>query len=170
MSDQREQRSRSQRVVREFQKRRRTLRRWEYPGATYHVRATVLRERPESLLEPEIAEIVTKSLHHDDGRRYVLHCYVLMPDHFHAILRPLARDDGFIPLPEIMHGIKSTTAHRVNRLSGRTGGFWLDQSYTRIIRCVGEYEETWHYIRCNPIKAGFVDRPEEWKWWWRRVA
>jgi len=159
---------RPQRVIRDFQKRERTLPRWECPGATYHVRASIVPGRPERLTDPDIAEVVSKSLHHDDGGRYLLHCYVLMPDHFHAILQPAGRDDGSVPLPEIMNGIKGSTAHRINRLRKRRGSFWLAESYSRIIRCSSEYDWTWHYIRTNPIAAGFVDLFHEWPWWWER--
>ncbi|NLO08205.1 MAG: hypothetical protein GX131_20460 [candidate division WS1 bacterium] len=170
MSSSENDRDKPQRVIREFQARKRTLPRWECPEATYHVRASICRGRPERLVQPDIARIVTASLHHDDGIRYLLHCYVLMPDHFHAVLHALRRDDGFVPLSEIMQGIKSSTAHRINKLTGRTGSFWLAEGYTRIIRCAEEYRLTYHYIRCNPIAAGFVELPEEWDWWWERKA
>ncbi len=148
--------------------RKRTLPRWECPEATYHVRATVLRTRRERLVAPALANIVRDALHHDDGVRYVLHCYVIMPDHFHAILHPRRREDGFIPIPEIMRMIKGVSARRINLVAGASGSFWLNESYTRIIRCGDEYRETFHYIWCNPVAAGFVDHPDEWPWWWSR--
>jgi REP element-mobilizing transposase RayT len=91
-----------------------------------------------------------------------------MPDHFHLILHPSRRETGSVPLSEIMQAIKGATSHRINKLSGRTGSFWLEENYTRMIRCPVEYQWTWHYIRCNPIVAEFVERPEEWPWWWSR--
>ncbi|MEA3404057.1 MAG: transposase [Armatimonadota bacterium] len=157
-----------QRVIRQFQKRKRTLPIWESPDVTYHVRATVLKGRRERLVQPEYGKVVCDALRHDDGRRYVLHCYVLMPDHVHLMLHPLPRDRGSIPLPEILRMLKGVSARRINSLSGVGGPFWLPESYTRIIRCPDEYVETWHYIRCNPVAAGLVEHPDEWPWWWGR--
>ncbi len=156
-------------IVRGFRKRkRRLIPRWESPGEVYHVRSSLLPGRSEDLTHPPVAGVLTEVLHHDDGRRYELHCYVLMPDHFHALLRPLPRGDGAVPLSEIMQALKSISARRINRLSGRRGSLWLDDGYTRMIRCSDEYNEMWHYLRCNPIKAGYVRRSEDWAWWWSR--
>src|ERR1043166_931327 len=44
------------------------------------------------LKSPAIAQIVAESLHHFDGARYELGCYIVMPNHVHAILRPLIPD------------------------------------------------------------------------------
>ncbi|MFP4250502.1 MAG: REP-associated tyrosine transposase, partial [Armatimonadota bacterium] len=169
VKDDRVRKTTSNPVVTQFQKRkRRLLPRWEAPGELYHVRSSTLPGRPEDLTAPANAEIIREVLHYDDGRRYELHCYVIMPDHFHALLRPLCRGDGAVPLSEIMQAIKSISARRINRLSGACGSLWLDDGYTRMIRCDEEYKETWHYIRCNPIKAGYVDIPEDWACWWSR--
>jgi len=129
---------RPQRVVREFQKRRRTLPRWECAHAVYSVRASVRDDRREQLTQPEIAKIVQRSLHHQDGRRYSLHFYCLMRDHLHAAIEPLPREGGSIPLSEIMRTLKGFTARQINRLVGARGPFWLAEAYNRIIRCQEE--------------------------------
>ena len=160
---------RPQSVVRELQKRRRTLPRWECAEVTYHVRASVLPERCETLTDPEVGQIVRETLHYDDGRRYDLNCYVLMPDHFHALLYPLRRGDGSIPITEIMKVIKGVSARRINQVSEGHGSFWLDQSFTRIIRCPDEFVKTYHYIRSSPVRAGYAELPEDWQWWWEQT-
>ena len=153
--------------VRDFRARkRRLLPRWESPGRIYHVRSSVLTTREERLTDSVITEILADVLRYDNGRRYELHCYVLMPDHIHALLRPLPRGDGFAPLPEIMQALKGVSAHRVNRLYGQSGAYWLDDGYTRFMRNDREYRATWRYLRDNPARAGYVGWGEEWPWWW----
>jgi len=153
--------------VQEFiQRKRRLLPRWESPGRVYHVRSSLLRWRPERLTSDAIAGMFAEVLDYDDGRRYELHCYVLMPDHFHALLRPLPRGDGVVPLSEIMQAIKSVSARRVNRLSGRNGSLWLEDGYTRFIRNDKEYRATWRYIHSNPMRAGYIGWRGKWPWWW----
>ncbi len=117
---------------------------------------------------PAIAEIVRSSLHHQDGRRYTLHFYNIMSTHVHLVLAPLSRGTGSIPLPEITHALKSYTAHQINKLVGADGQFWLDEGYNRIIRCREEYLDWYNYIRLNPCKAGLVDHPDDWPYWWER--
>jgi len=126
-------------------------------------------ERSEALTQPELGQIIRNTLHHDDGLRYDLYCYVLMPTHFHALLHPLAREDGSIPITEIMKTIKGVSARRINQATGCSGSLWLDQSFTRIIRCSDEFRKTFHYIRSNPVEAGLTGRPEDWQWWWERT-
>ena len=166
--DRPEQANHPQRVVREFQKRRRTLPRWECTNATYSVRSSLIRERRENLTRPDLASIVQGALHYQDGRRCALHFYSIMPDHLHAVIEPLPREDGCIPLPEIMHALKSFTAHQINRAVGRRGTLWLDEGFNRIIRSQEEYWDWYNYIWLNPWRAGLVDDPHDWPWWWER--
>jgi len=140
----------------------------EMPGATYHLRTSTLAEFAGTLARPEIARTVTNALHHDNERRYTLYAYAVMPDHFHALLRPLPRGKGFVPVPEIMQAIKSVTARRINRALGRRGSFWRDEYFNRIMRSAREHNDTVHYIWCNPVKAGPVSHPDEWPWVWVR--
>ena len=52
-----------------------------------------------------------------DGDRYVLGHYVVMPNHVHAVVRPL---QGHL-LKEILHSWKSFTAHEINEVLNREG-------------------------------------------------
>lgn len=36
--------------------------------------------------------------------------------------------------------------------------------FDRDLRTVREYQEKVEYIHLNPVKAGLVDRPEDWPW------
>jgi REP element-mobilizing transposase RayT len=44
-----------------------------------------------------------------------------MPDHVHLILTPFYVSDGPISIPRIMQGIKSTSAHKINKILRREG-------------------------------------------------
>lgn len=157
-----------QRVVRGFQRRMRTLPRWECVNATYSIRCSLLLERREDLTQEPAGGIVREALHYHDGRRDALHFYTIMPDHLHAVIEPLPREGGIIPLPEITHGLKSFTAHRINALAGVRGGLWLSESYSRIIRCSEEYWDWYNYIWLNPWRAVRGEDPHNWPWWWER--
>ena len=63
-----------------------------------------------------------------------------------------------------MHSIKSYSANRIQRLVGRKGNVWQDENYDRIIRDEEEYLEKMNYVANNPLKAGLVDKPEDYRW------
>ena len=94
----------------------------------------------------------------EQQQRYQLHAWVIMPTHVHVLLTPMRA------FPEIMRWLKWTTARRCNRLLGRTGVFWQDESFDHWIRNRPELENTIAYIECNPVTAGLVTRPEDWPW------
>jgi hypothetical protein len=53
-----------------------------------------------------------------------------------------------------MKGIKGASARELNRVSGRIGRVWQDESWDRIVRDVREFEEAVRYIVENPVQAG----------------
>lgn len=65
---------------------------------------------PSWLRRPEIARCVVDSLRYaaEDLRRYDLHLYVVMPNHVHVLMTPLA------PVEKIMHWLKGYTAREAN--------------------------------------------------------
>jgi REP element-mobilizing transposase RayT len=116
---------------------------------------------------PETArEIVVEACRHLDGTKCTLHGLVVMPDHVHLVFTPLADDDGPISLPEILQKVKSESAHRVNKLLGRKGRVWQDESFDHVLRREEAIEAKLEYIRMNPVRAALVQEPEEYKWMW----
>jgi REP element-mobilizing transposase RayT len=67
-------------------------------------------------------------------------------------------------LAQITHSIKSYSANRIQRLLNRKGSIWQDESYDRILRDEKEYLEKMNYIMNNPLKAGLVEKPEDYRW------
>jgi putative DNA methylase len=45
---------------------------------------------------------------------------------------------------------------------GRDGRLWQADFYDRYIRDDAHYANAVNYIEQNPVKAGLVNRPEEW--------
>ncbi|MGD0126856.1 MAG: hypothetical protein ABSF46_15955 [Terriglobia bacterium] len=41
---------------------------------------------------------------------------------------------------------------------------WQPRFFDRALRTVKEYNEKVEYIHLNPVKAGLVSRPEDWRW------
>jgi REP element-mobilizing transposase RayT len=99
------------------------------------------------------------------NKRYYLYDHTVMPDHVHLILQPIERDGSVELLGNITGDIKRFTAKKINQILDRKGSLWLDESYDRIIRNEKEYRKFARYIFENPVRAGLVQRGEDWKWW-----
>jgi REP element-mobilizing transposase RayT len=104
---------------------------------------------------------------HDHGMKFFLHAAVVMPDHVHLLLTPMRDEDGNpYGLSEIMSGIKGTSAHSINKLLGRRGSVWQDESFDHILRSDENLEAQGEYFCQNPVRKGLVSRPEDYPWLW----
>jgi type I restriction enzyme R subunit len=63
----------------------------------------------------------------------------------------------------IMHTLKLRTALECNRLLHRFGAFWQDESYDHCVRDEDELERIIEYVEFNPVKAGLVTMPGQWR-------
>lgn len=41
---------------------------------------------------------------------------------------------------------------------------WQTDCWDTQMRSGEHYREKWEYVRHNPVRAGFVQRPEDWPW------
>lgn len=108
------------------------------------------------LNNPECARLVTETLKKFDGERYDLHAWCVMPNHVHVVFQARAGHG----LADIMHSWKSFTSKACNRVLGRTGQFWMDESFDRLIRSEDEHLRFVAYTLNNPVAAGL----RGWKW------
>lgn len=65
-----------------------------------------------------------------------------------------------------MKAIKGTSAHRINRELGHAGRVWQEESFDRVLRVSEKLDEKIAYIAENPVRKGFVNIPEEYRWLW----
>ena len=137
---------------------RRRLPHWRREGATYFV--TWRLHRSQRDLSPEERTIVLDVLRHFDGARYRLHALVVMNDHVHVVVTPLAGRE----LGKIFHTWKSFSAHRMQRETGRRGPLWQIDSYDRIVRCASDLVEKIRYIRNNPSRRWPGRSQYSWLW------
>ena len=103
-----------------------------------------------ALRRPDVRQIVQDCLLRFDGRRLWLHAAVIMPNHVHLLLEPVAGNE----LSELLKGIKGASARKANQILGNTGAaFWMDESYDHIVRSERQRQHFIRYIMENPVKA-----------------
>ena len=149
---------------------RRNLPHFERPWAKYMVTFTT-RERRQ--LAPAERDLVLKSVvYAHERRQYQLYAACVMPDHVHLLFEPQIKEQDkegrtvFWSLEEILQGIKSASAHNLNKASGREGHVWEKESMDRMIRSQADLEEKFHYICRNPWDAGVAATTENYPWLW----
>jgi putative DNA methylase len=118
------------------------------------------RTGPLYLRRPDIATVVVDAIHYRERERhYQLHSYVVMPNHVHLLMTPLA------DVSKLLQSLKRFTAKESNRILGLTGNsFWQDESYDRLVRNETEFERIARYIEMNPVKCGLARAPGEFLW------
>ena len=106
-------------------------------------------------------------------KRCDLLAWCLMPNHFHLLIRANERSvpviqDGSFNRQQFSQGIKqllSSYAKSINKQEGRTGSLFQQKTKGLCVSNPGEnYSLTvFHYIHQNPVRAGLVDRMEDWE-------
>ena len=120
-----------------------------------------------------------------DKFNFLLHGFVIMPDHLHLILTiagdksPATRGtesnrskrvggDSFPPITgdisQIMHAIKGRSARLINKELGKLGRFWQEDFYEHGIRNDQDFEEKLNYIHWNPVKVNLAKEPSDFKY------
>ncbi len=110
------------------------------------------------LRDKRIALVLQDTLLKWDGERYQLIAWVIMPNHAHILLTPMRG----VKVCDIMHSIKSYTAHEANKILNRKGRFWSKEYFDRYIRDYRHFASTITYIENNPVKARLCESPEKW--------
>ncbi len=101
----------------------------------------------------EAASIVAGALRHFDGDRYTLGDFVVMPNHLHVLVTPIAPYE----LSSILHSWKRFSAQQVNKLLHQTGPSWQDERFNHIVRSEEQLDRFQQYIKDNPRKAHLRD-------------
>lgn len=109
------------------------------------------------------SNIIKKVIHSDENIKYILSAYCIMSNHIHLVIKPLTKNNGtFYTITELTGFLKSITAHKINKALSLKGQVWQHESYDRIIRDENEYLDTVKYVIMNPVKAGLVDKWDNW--------
>jgi len=85
--------------------------------------------------------------------------WCLLPDHVHLIVVP-SHADG---LRQLFADAHRRYASRINRRNRWTGHLWQGR-YGAVVLDAAHLIDAIAYISLNPVRAGLVKRPQDWKW------
>jgi len=148
---------------------RRRFPHFEKPWAIY---AVTIGTKKNQCLSPKARTIVLNSVRHFNKQRYELFAACVMPDHVQVLLQPSPKNDDdkgnvvFWSLSELLHSIKSFSAHRINDVENKTGEVWEKERFDRYIRSDRDLQEKFHYILRNPWDSGVAQQNGDYPWLW----
>ncbi|MCU0688583.1 MAG: class I tRNA ligase family protein, partial [Phycisphaerales bacterium] len=125
-------------------------------GATYFV--TWRAQQGIILNEDERLTVLSALQHFDETRARVI-AAVVMPDHVHWLLQPANNEE----LGKLVSSVKQYSATKINRSRGTSGSLWVPEAFDHIVRDERYLAEFVNYIIANPLKAGIVDTPSQYR-------
>jgi len=90
-------------------------------------------------------------LRYRDAGKFLLHGFVVMPDHVHVLFTPAESTGKAIQL------IKGGYSHAARQQS--TGEIWHTGYHEHRIRDLGDFQAQKQYIANNPIRKGYSNYP-----------
>lgn len=131
----------------------------EYPGAWYHVmnRGAARQEIFYDASDCHLFFELLAEIHQKYGIE--VHAYCLMSNHYHLFLRT--------PLPNLskaMRHLNGVFTQKHNRRNNQDGAIFRGRYKSILIDSENYMLILNRYIHLNPVMAGMVERPENYKW------
>ena len=128
-------------------------------GAEYHVTARINRGE-KIFLSLENRELFMSVLKRAKKKfNFSLKNFCIMGNYIHLLIKP----GSGVSLSKIMQWLLSVFAQLWNKKHNLSGHLWGDRFFSRIIAGISDFLRVSLYIDYNPVYAGIVNKPEEWK-------
>jgi len=92
-------------------------------------------------------------------RKWVVHVYCLMGNHYHLIVETTLER-----LSAGLHRLNGTHAQQFNERYGRVGHLFQGRFDSRVIRDDEHLAGAIEYTRNNPVRARLVETADQWPW------
>ena len=127
----------------------------EYEGAFYHVTARGNERRRIFFSRTDYEKFLTNLREAALRFSVVVHCYVLMGNHYHLIVEtPKAN------LSTFMHAIQSGYTTYFNRKKGRSGHLFQGRFKSILVDADAYLLELSRYIHMNPVRVNLAETPQ----------
>lgn len=130
------------------------------PGQLYLL-TTVARHRERLFLDPAHAHVASQVIHAaSTWAGSGLLAWVLMPDHWHGLLRL-----GDEPLGRVMNRFKACVSRTLHESCGLVGPAWDRSFHDHALRVEEDIRTVARYIVANPVRAGLVESVLAYPYW-----
>lgn len=107
----------------------------------------------------DVAVLVARAIVQLGEMGHRVDAWVIMPNHVHLLIT--IRHGA--TLSKVIRSFKGFTAHQAHKILGSRGVFWYPEHFDRYIRDDDHFQRVVSYIEMNPVKAGLVTSPQEWR-------
>lgn len=133
------------------------LRRLNRLPGTYFVTSNTWQRRTLFSKEPPARLFIVCLFHYRNEGRFLLHEFVVMPDHFHLLLTPTTD----VTLERALQLVKGGSSYRIRQELGYKFPIWQTGFDDHRIRSLQDYEQRRSYIHLNPVREKLVDQAEK---------
>jgi putative transposase len=127
-------------------------------GSTYFVTTDAWQKRSVFQVIQTAEIVVQRILACRESGAYLLHEFVLMPDHLHLLITPSHE----MSLEKVVQLIKGGSSFLINKSRGAKMEIWQSGFHDWTIRDDDDFGAKSRYIRMNPVVAKLVERCEDW--------
>lgn len=92
--------------------------------------------------------------------KVAIHAWVIMDNHFHLLATPETQEG----LPQMMQAVGRAYVRYFNLRHQRTGTLWEGRYRSNLIQSERYLLACMVYIDLNPVRAGMVAQPEDFRW------
>lgn len=135
------------------------------PGARVFLTVT-LAERGARWLVDHIESLRMAVRRTRDERPFGIDAWVVLPDHMHCVWTLPEGDRDFSTRVQVIKSRFSRTVpmghRRLSHVVRRERGLWQRRFWEHHIRNEADFHNHIAYCWHNPVKHGFVERPEDW--------
>jgi putative transposase len=120
---------------------------------TFFVTTVTWQRRPIFRDEPKVTLLLDVLSYYREQGKYLLHEFVVMPDHLHLIITPTLN----VSLERAVQFIKGNFSYRLGKEVKMK--VWQESFTNHRVRDAEDYEKHRSYIQLNPVRAGLVVNP-----------
>jgi putative transposase len=130
------------------------------PGFALHVVQRGINRNPCFLNDSDFAAYLKLLSEFSTRFNCAVHAYCLMTNHVHLLLTPQTADSCSL----LMKNLGQCYVQRVNHRLGRSGTLWEGRFHSCLVNTDGYVLACYRYIELNPVRAGMVSSPEQYRW------
>ncbi|MEX1166576.1 MAG: transposase [Hydrogenophaga sp.] len=136
------------------------LPRLSIPGYPHHVIQRGNNRQAIFLNDEDRQRMLDLLLEQSVKNKVAIHAYVLMDNHFHLLATPETSEG----LPAMMQAVGRSYVRYFNDRVGRTGTLWEGRYRSTLIETERYLLVCMAYMDLNPVRAGMVLAPLEYRW------
>jgi REP element-mobilizing transposase RayT len=131
----------------------------DVPGLVYHVTNRGTNKQALFLSDRDRLDFLRFIAQTRDEFPFTLHAYCLMTNHFHLLLQTIDHS-----LSRTIQYLTGLYGQLFNRRHGRSGRLHQGRFHSIPVQEDNYFTVAARYIHLNPVKAGMVAKPEDYRW------